>query len=407
MPTYKWEGFDKDGKKSGGSIMATNEKEVRKLLRAQGIRPKRINAPSFFEMDLGEWLIEKGLASSFGNKELMVFTKQLAIMVSAGVPIIQSLEILFKSEKNPVLKKTIRAVATEVAEGKTIAESMVKQKGFDRLYCNLVKAGEAGGILDVILNKLAEHLDKQEKIKAQIKSAMTYPVIVLSVGILVVWGLMVFVVPKFVEMLKDGGQAIPWITQMVMNVSNFFQEWTPLMIPSAIALVIFLNGWRKSPTGKPVFDNFIMKLPIFGGIIIKGNLASFARTISTMLGAGVPLLDALDICIETIDNGVIANDLKMVKKDISQGKTLTEPLMKIPYFPDMVAQMIKVGEQTGRVDDMFLKVSEVFEDEVNTLISTMTKMVEPLIIVFLGGMIAVVLVAMYLPIFLSAGGNNE
>lgn len=407
MPTFKWEGFEKDGTKSSGSIQATNEKEVRKLLRAQGVRPKRINPPSLLELDLGEFLVEKGLASSFSQKELMIFTKQLSTMINAGVPIIQSLEILCKAEKNPVLRKIIRGVASDVAEGKTIAEAMGKQKGFSKLYCNLVRAGEAAGILDSILKKLAEHLDRQEKIKSQIKSAMTYPVIVLFVGVLVIWGLMVFVVPKFVEMLKDGNQEIPWITQFVMDISSFFQEWTPLMVPGFICLVFFVNGWRKSPAGKPIFDNFMMKLPIFGGIVIKGNLASFSRTIATMLNAGVPLIDALDICIETIDNSVIANDLKIVKKEITQGKTLTEPLMKIPYFPDMVAQMIRVGEQTGQVDNMFIKVSEVFEEEVNELISTMTKMVEPLIIVFLGGMIAVVLVAMYMPIFMSAGNTGD
>lgn len=324
-------------------------------------------------------------------------------MIGAGVPIIQALEIQFKSEKNPVLKKAVKAIATDVAEGKTIAEAMGKQKGFDRLYCNLVKAGEAGGILDSILNKLTEHLEKQEKIKSQIKSAMTYPAIVMTIGTVVVWGLMVFVVPKFVEMLTESNQEIPWITKFVMDTSKFFQEWTPVLLPAVIVGILAINSWRQSPQGKPIFDKIMMKMPIFGKIIVKGNLASFSRTIATMLAAGVSLIDALDICIETIDNGVIANDLKVVKRDVIQGKTLTEPLLKISYFPDMVGQMVRVGEQTGAVDQMFIKVSEVFEDEVNDLITNMTKMIEPLIIVVLGSIVAVILVAMYLPIFLSAG----
>src|SRR5690606_27411900 len=182
--------------------------------------------PSILDFDIGEWMVDKGFAKPFGPRELMMFTKQLAIMVNAGVPIIQSLEILFKAERNSSLKNAVKTIATDVGEGKTLAEAMQKQKGFDRLYCNLVKAGEAGGILDEILKKLTEHMERSEKIKGQIKSAMTYPAIVLFVGILVVWGLMVFVVPQFVDMLKDTGQEPPWITQMVIDTSNFISEYS-------------------------------------------------------------------------------------------------------------------------------------------------------------------------------------
>ena len=404
MAQYKWDGLDKNGKRARGRIDATSHREARKLLRGQGIRPKKIQAPSILEFDLGEWMVDAGFAKPFGDKELGNFTKQLAIMINAGVPVMQSLEILYKAEKNILLRKTVKRIADDVGEGKTIAEAMSKQKGFDKLYCNLVKAGEAGGILDEILNKLTEHMEKQQKTRSQIKSAMTYPAIVTVIGIGVVWGLMVFIVPKFQEMLQDTGQETPAITQFVINVSEFCQEYTPLMLGCAAVFVVAFKWWVKTEVGKFLFDRFMMQTPIFGGIIIKGNLASFTRTLSTMLSAGVSLVDALDICIDTIDNGVISKDISSVKKSVVEGKTLTDPLVKIEYFPEMVGQMVRVGEQTGNVDTMLIKVADVFEDEVNELIENMTKLIEPIIIVVLGGAVATVLVAMYLPIFMSAGG---
>ncbi|MBT3583318.1 MAG: type II secretion system F family protein [Halobacteriovoraceae bacterium] len=407
MGNWRYQGLDKTGKRCEGAIQASSEREARRVLRGKGIRPKKISPPSIMEFDIGEWMVDKGLAKAFGQKELLNFTKQLAIMINAGVPIISALEILFKNEKNPALKRTVKNIAVDVGEGKTISEAMNKQKGFDKLYCSLVKAGEAGGILDTILDKLTIHLEKQEKTKAQIKGAMTYPFIVTLVGAGVIWMMMVFVVPQFVSMLTDTGQAIPAITQLVIDTSDFLGKYSLVGIPILLVLGSLLGSYIRTPTGKFIFDRFIMKMPIFGGIVIKGNLASFSRTLSTMLSSGVSLVDALDICIDTIDNGVITKDLEEVKKKVVEGKTLTEPLLKIEYFPDMVAQMIKVGEQTGAVDTMLEKVADVFEEEVTTLVGEMTKLIEPLIIVVLGGIIATILVAMYLPMFMAAGGEDS
>lgn len=404
MGKFTYEALDGKGKKSTGVIEADNEKEARKILRGQGLRVKKIIPPSLLEFDLGQWMIDKGLAASIDQKSLTQFTKQLSTMISAGVPILQSLEILYRSEKNPSLKSAVKKIAAAVGEGKTISEAMSEQKGFDKLYCNLVKAGESGGILDQILNKLATHMEKQEKTKAQIKSAMMYPAIVILVGIVVIWAMMFFVVPQFMGMLKESGQEIPWITQLVVDIADFVGNYSIIMVPAFFVLVAFIVSFVRTPGGKIVFDNLIMKVPVFGGIVIKGNLSSFSNTLATLLGAGVSLMDSLDICVETIDNSVIANDLKDVKKKIMEGKTMTEPLSKIEYFPELVTQMIKVGEQTGQVDQMLARVAVVFEDEVDQLIGTMTKMIEPLIIVGLGGIIAVILVAMYLPIFMQAGG---
>ncbi len=305
------------------------------------------------------------------------------------------------------LKKTIKGITEGVASGKTIYESLSDQKGFSKLYCNLVKAGEAGGILDDILNRLATYMDKQEKIKNTIKSAMTYPIIVCVIGIAVISGMMVFVVPMFVEMLKDSNQQIPWITQMVIDISNFMKEWVIVLIPIVFASIVLFLKLIKSPEGKPSWDKFIMQTPLFGNLVIKGNLTSFTRTLSTLLSAGVPLLDSLEICIDILDNGVVAKDLRKVRQAVSEGKTLTEPLMRIKYFPEMVAQMMKIGESTGNLDQMLIKVAEIFERETEELITTITKLIEPLVLVVLGGAVAVIMIAMYLPIFMAGGGNDD
>ncbi len=403
MGVFKYEGVDSAGKKSIGQIEASSEKEVRRSLRLQGIRVKKIMPPSFLEFDFGIWMVEKGLAQAIAPKDLGNFTKQLCIMVGAGVPILQTLEILYRAEKNPTLKAAIKKIAAEVGEGKTIAEAMEGQKGFDKLYCNLIKAGEAGGILEQILKKLSVHMEKQEKTKAQIKSAMMYPTIVCLVGAVVIWAMMVFVVPQFTSMLKENNQDIPWITKFVIDTSDFFGKYTIIMVPGFFIGISSFISYIRTPIGKIFWDNLSMRFPIFGNIIIKGNLSSFSNTLATLLGAGVSLIEALDICIETLDNGVIARDIKEVKKKVVEGKTLTEPLSKISYFPEIVTQMIRVGEQTGQIDQMLLRVAEVFEDEVDKLVTNMTKLVEPMIIVVLGGIIATILIAMYLPMFMSAG----
>ncbi|MFA5582701.1 MAG: type II secretion system F family protein [Bacteriovoracaceae bacterium] len=404
MPKFRYQGFTGDGKRVEGSIDADTIKDAKKILRRQNIRATKVTAPSIFELDLGEYLADKGLAKPFGQVELMRFTRQLSILINAGVPILESLEILTKQETNASLKKVVRNISMNVEEGKSLYDSMMGQVGFSKLYCSLVKAGEAAGILDSILVKLAEFLERAEKLKKQVKSALTYPVIVVIVGIAVVFGLMTFVVPQFVSILEEGNQKIPWVTQTVIDVSDFFQEYTLLLLVGLIcASMIFIN-YIKTTTGKKQWDIFTMKAPLFGMLVIKGNLGSFTRTLATMLAAGVPIIDSLEICIETLDNTQIAKDLEKVRKAVIEGKSITEPLGRIKYFPPLVTQMIKVGESTGNLDQMLLKVADVFEDEVEELVQNLTKLIEPIILVVLGGIIGFVLIAMYLPIFMSAGG---
>jgi type IV pilus assembly protein PilC len=325
-------------------------------------------------------------------------------LIDAGVPILDCLEMLAKQERNPSLRMSVKKIVDSVGSGKSLHEAMINEKGFNKLYTSLIKAGESAGILDTVLNKLSEFMEKQEAIKKKIKSALTYPVIVVVIGIAVTWGLMVFVVPQFVGMLKESNQEIPAVTQFVIDVSNFMQDYTLIMLPAAFVGFILFSNYIKTKTGKVAWDRFTMKAPLFGGIIIKGGLAGFMRTLATMLSAGVPLIESLDICIDTLDNTQMAKDMKVVKEAVVKGKSITEPLGRIKYFPPLVNQMVKVGESTGNLDDMLMKVAHVFETETEDLIDQITKLIEPMILVGLGGVIGTVLIAMYLPIFMSAGG---
>ena len=407
MPKFKYQGFTKEGKKVESTIDADAIKDAKKMLRRQNIRVTRITPPSMFEADLGQWMVEKGIARPFGQAELMRFTRQLAILINAGVPILECLEILHKQEQNMVLKRVVKNVSIQVEEGKSLFDALSNQQGFNKLYCSLVKAGESAGILDSILNKLAEFLEKQEKLKKQVKSALTYPVIVVIVGVLVIFGLMTFVVPQFVGMLQESNQEIPWVTQTVIDVSDFFRNYTLLLIAGIVAGSMFFVNFIKTKEGKTQWDRFTMRAPLFGMLIIKGNLGAFTRTLSTMLAAGVPIIDSLEICIDTLDNTQIAKDLTKVRQAVIEGKSITEPLSRISYFPPLVTQMMKVGESTGNLDSMLVKVADVFQEEVEELVANLTKLIEPIILVVLGGIIGFVLIAMYLPIFMSAGGVSE
>ena len=407
MGNWSWKGLDKSGKQVSGIINAPSEREARQTLRARNILVRSLTPPSILEFDIAEWITRHGFVKAFGKKELMIFTKQLSVMLNAGVPIMQTLETLHKSERNPMLKNTIRRIASDIREGKALGESLQSKKGFDEFYCSLIKAGEAGGVLDEILLKLAIHMEKEEKTKSQIKSAMSYPVIVLLISIGVIWGMMYFVVPQFVNMLTESGQEIPIITMLVIRVSDFFRDHTLIMVPIFSGIVIGLNYYLKTKNGKMIYDHLTMIIPLFSSIVVKGNLSSFCQTLSLLLHSGVTLIEAIDVCIKIISNSIIVRDLQAIKRSIEQGKNLAEPIMRIHYFPEIIGQMIKVGEQTGQIDSMLAKVGEVLEDEVNLLISSMTKLIEPIIIVVIGGIVVTILIAMYLPIFMTAGGGGE
>ena len=402
MANWSWEGLNKNGNKASGVVRADTQKEARTLLRDKGIYLKSLKPPSILEFDISEWMANKGPLKSVSPKDIMLFTKQFSIMLESGVPIMQCLEILFKCQRNKTLKNALRRIAISIKQGETLNMAMRQEKVFNNLYCNLVKVGETGGVLEHTLVKLTEYMEKKEKIKQQIKSAMTYPAVVTVIGLGVIYGMMTFIVPQFVGMFQGSDTEIPTVTRIVMYASEIIGRYGLISIILAILGFGVLRGFVQKESGKELYDRFILKTPFFGNLLIKGELTSFCRTLSILLGSGIPLIDALDICIETISNSVISNDIEKLKSSVKKGENLTKPISRIDYFPEMISQMIMVGEQTGKIDEMLSRVSNVFEDEVDVLITELTKLIEPLVIVILGSIVAFILVAMYLPIFMSA-----
>ena len=313
MANWKYIGVEKGGKTVSGELDASSEKDIRKKLRAKGIRPKKVSMPSILDMDLGELLADRGLVKPFGKAEILNFTRQLGVMIDAGVPILQCLEILYKSQKNISFKKLVKKIAEEVGGGKSLSEALSKKQGFSMFYINMIKAGEAGGVLDKIFAKLVDFMERDEKTKKAVKSALTYPAITAMVGMVVVVGLMVFVIPKFTEMIAASGEEVPLITQLVVSTSDLFRKYFLAIFVGGIASIIALSQYVKSKEGKIIFDKILIKLPLIGDIIIKGSLTSFSLTLSTMLGSGVALIDSLSICIDTIENSVIAKDIAAIR----------------------------------------------------------------------------------------------
>lgn len=401
---FKYDGLSRDGKRISGEIEATNVIEVKKLLRRDGIRASKITAPSIFDADLNQLIGDLIGAKGFSDKDLSRFTGQMSTLIDAGVPIVQALEILHKQEKAIGLKRAIKNVAKQVSEGKSLNDALTATQAFDRLFCYMVKAGETAGILDQVLVRLTAFLEKKQALIKKVKGAMTYPAIVSVVGIGVVTFLLTYVVPMFVDMIKESKQEIPWITAFVMGISEFLQANILTIIAVAIIGIIGFMYAKKTPQGKQYYDEIMLKIPIFKDLTIKSNLSTMTQTLSTLIGAGIPILDALDICAETINNNVIAKDISKVRDAVAGGKSMTAPLKRITYFPNLITQMIEVGESTGKLESMLHKVSKIFEIEVEGAIQTITQLIEPLILVVLGGAIAAVMVAMYLPIFMSAGG---
>jgi type IV pilus assembly protein PilC len=395
MPVFKYEGLKKNGEKIKGSVTMPNETEVRVFLRQQGIRPSKIE---------GENLLNKDLSFSFGSPvsdaEIAIMTRQLSVMVSSGVPLLQAFDILQSGEKNKALQNALKGVGEAISGGSPLWESMSKQKNiFSHLYIYLVRAGEASGSLDIILNRLAKYLDDNVRIVRMIKGAMIYPIAVVVVGIGVTMGLLTFIVPKMADMLTSAGGQLPALTQLVINMSEFVRTYFLHIAGALTGLGVSFSRWKKTEAGKRQWMRIVMKTPIFGDIAIKGATARFTRTLGIMLSSGVNLIDAIEICKMTIENAIIEDALMKVKEEIQGGKTVAAPLASAKVFPPMVIQMINVGESTGTLDQMLIKVAEFYEAEVEVAVGGLTKLIEPVILVVLGGIVAFILIAMYLPVF--------
>jgi type IV pilus assembly protein PilC len=345
-----------------------------------------------------------GLGGKITTKDLVVFTRQFATMIDAGLPLVQCLDILGRQQENKEFKKVLVEVKESVESGSTFADALKKHpKVFDELFVNLVAAGEVGGILDTILNRLAAYLEKAHKLKKKVKGAMTYPATVVGIAVIVISVIMVFVIPSFEKMFADFGSALPTPTQIVINLSNFIRSWILAIIGAMVLLAFIFKRFYKTPKGRALVDAYVLKLPVFGVLLRKVAVAKFSRTLGTMIASGVPILDGLEIVAKTAGNKTVENAIFRVKQSISEGKTIAEPLEKTGVFPPMVCQMVAVGEQSGSIDSMLNKIADFYDDEVDEAVNNLTAMMEPMLMLFLGTTVGALVIAMYLPIFKIAG----
>jgi type IV pilus assembly protein PilC len=396
MAVYTWEGRTRQGTTKKGVMEATGEAAVMAQLRAQMITPVNVKAKS---KDLLEGLsLFKAQANT---RDMVIFTRQFATMIDAGLPLVQCLSIQADQQPKQGFKEVIQAVKSDVEQGSTFADALGKHpRSFSDLYVNLVRAGEVGGILDTILNRLAQYMEKADALKRKVKGAMVYPASIVVVSIGVITLLLVKVIPVFKKMFEEMGGALPAPTQMVVDISEFMQEWIVVMMVAGAAIVFgFLWARRKLRDFRYRTDAIFLKSPIFGSLLRKVAVARFSRTLGTMISSGVPILEALDICARTSGNLVIENALVKTRMAISEGRTIAEPLEASGVFPGMVVQMIAVGEATGAMDQMLSKIADFYDDEVDAAVSALTSLLEPMMMVFLGGTVGGILLAMYLPIF--------
>jgi type IV pilus assembly protein PilC len=395
MPVFVWVAQTKKGRKLKGEIDAANEAIALSQLKKRNFTVKKLKAKP--KDILGNISFLKPKVT---RKDLMVFTRQFSTMIDAGLPLVQGLTILAEQSENPTFKAVLKEITKDVEGGSTLAEAMKKHtKIFDALFVNLVAAGEMGGMLDTILRRLAQFIEKAEKLKSQIKGAMTYPIVVMAVAFIVIAVILVFVIPVFEDMFKSFGSALPTPTQIVVNMSRFLKSNIHWVIIALIALIYGFKRYRDTAAGKKVTDSLLLKLPVFGNLLKKTAVARFTRTLGTMISSGVPILDALEIVAKTAGNVVIEEIIYEVRGSIAEGQTIAEPLSENDIFPGMVIQMIAVGEATGALDSMLEKIADFYDEEVDAAVAALTSMLEPLLMLFLGGSIGGLVIAMYLPIF--------
>ncbi len=393
---WQWEATSRSGEKRTGEMEGADALAVETRLLTMGFTPIKIKKKSA-ELSLP-------MFGGVSQKDLLVFTRMFATMIDAGLPLVQCLELLANQQKNAEMKRVLTAVKNKVESGATFAESLREHpKVFDTLYTSLVDAGEVAGILDTILNRLAAYIEKSSKLKKKVKGALTYPVIVLIVAILIVAGMLLFIIPTFEKMFSDMGGDLPGPTKVVVAMSEWMQNYWlhcagALAAFVTLAYIILTN--RKT---RKIFDTTVLTLPLAGDLICKVSVARFTRTLGTMVSSGVPILDGLALVAKTAGNMRIEEAIHYVSGKISEGKTIAEPLGEAKIFPDLVVQMIAVGESTGALDQMLNKIADFYDDEVDSAVDMLTSMIEPVLMVGMGGICGGMLISMYLPIFSLAG----
>lgn len=402
MPEFAWEARTRTNELRKGVMSADSVAAVEQKLRQQQLTPSQVKKKAReFKLAIG---------SGVDAKELVAFTRQFATMIDAGLPLVQCLEILAGQQENKVFQAALKDIKSSVEQGATFSDSLRRHpKIFDELYVNLVHAGEVGGILDTILNRLAVYIEKRVKLIRQVRGAMTYPIAVICILVIVVIVLLTFVIPAFEQMFKDFGakDALPKLTQIVIWFSHSFVSALPITIPATILFVIGAIFFYRQPKGKRFVHRMLLVLPIIGPVMRKIAVARFSRTLGTLLQSGVPILDALEVCAKSAGNVIVEQSINFVRARISEGKNMAEPLMETKVFPSMVVQMIAVGEQTGALDQMLSKIADFYEEEVDVAVAALTSLLEPLLMVIVGTVVGIVLVSMYLPIFSLAGAMKE
>jgi type IV pilus assembly protein PilC len=399
MAEFAWEARARTGELRKGVMEADDEEAVNTRLRQQQLNPVKVKKKA------------ASLSFQFGSgvntKDLVTFTRLFATMIDAGLPLVQCLEILSGQQTNKHFGTILRDVKNAVEQGASFSDALRRHpKVFDELFVNLVHAGEVGGILDTIMNRLSVYLEKRQKLVRQVRGALVYPSVVVVIAIGVMTVLLTFVIPAFEKMFKDfggGKESLPWLTRVVVELSHNFVSALPYIVVLGAAAAFGLVYIYRQPRGKRFFHTAVLKLPLVGGVLRKIAVARFTRTLGTLLQSGVPILDALDICARTAGNVVVESGVSYVRQKISEGKNMAEPLAEVAVFPDMVVQMIAVGEQTGALDQMLNKIADFYEEETDIAVAALTSALEPIMMVGVGGMVGVVLVAMYLPIFSLAG----
>ena len=425
MPNFEYTALDAKGEQTSGVLSANNKDEATQQLRSQGYYPtsieeegkagKKSKAPAKKGRKKGSSLTNKSFgAGRVKPKNLMIFTRQLATLIDSGLPLLRSLTVLHKQEPNPLLKTTISNLADSVQGGATFSESLATHpKVFNKLYVNMVKAGELGGVLEIVLNRLAEYQEKAQKLKNKIVSAMVYPIIVMFIAVAILVFLMIFIVPKFKEMFQETDEELPMISQIVFGLSEFMIS-NPYVVPNVVfifiigfILVILFNIWGRTKTGRRMIDTMKLRLPIFGDIQRKSSVSRFARTLGTLVTSGVPILQALNITRDTAGNVVISTAISKVHEAVKEGESIVTPLEASGVFPNMVISMVDVGEETGQLPEMLLKVADVYDDEVDNAVTALTSILEPIMIVVLALVVGSVVFALFLPLIrmISAMGN--
>ncbi|MFP4040511.1 MAG: type II secretion system F family protein [Desulfosudaceae bacterium] len=402
MPVYLWEGKRRNSIEKG-EMEAADEQAVRAQLQRMRVTPTKIKKKP---KDLFENV--SFLQPKVSQQDIIVFARQFSTMIDAGLPIVQCLDILQSQEENATFKKILRNIKDDVEGGLTLADALKKHpQQFDNLFVHMVAAGEAGGILDAILHRLSTYLEKAAKLKSQIKGAMMYPLITIVIAIVVVLVILVFVIPVFEEMFADFGQELPVPTQMVVAASEIVKSKILYIIGAIILAGIAYRQFYKTQKGRLFMDSLFLKMPIIGVLLRKTAVARFTQTMGTMLSSGVSILDALDIVAKTAGNKVVENAIYRVRAGISEGRTVADPLSESGVFPSMVCSMIAVGESTGALDAMMEKIAAFYEEEVDAAVEALTSAIEPLMMVFLGGIIGGLVVSMYLPVFQMAGAISS